>query len=151
VVGSFTIRKELQGRCLIVFLPGSHTPTCSNHLPLLVATADKLNKLGINIIVVCVNKTDDLDAWAEKHDPTHKLTFIPDMNGELTLAAGVGAWSERLGLIANRVAIVKDDKDAILAVIPELNADKQQSNGQCVVTGKDIGERVLAIFGEKQA
>ncbi len=150
VLENFTLASVLEGRCLIIVLPGANTPTCTTHLPQLVAAAETLGAVGVKIIVACVNRTDDVYAWAKIHDPANKLQYIPDMTGEFILALGIGSWSDRLGLMGNRVAIVKDESHDVIAIMPELDANGIQCNGQCTTTGTNIAQKVHSLFEGKR-
>lgn len=151
VLAEYTLRGELRGRSLIVFLPGANTDTCTNHLPILVAGIPELNAMSVKVHVVAVNRTDDLYAWAKQYDPESLVNLIPDMDAEFTLAVGVAAWSGRLGMMANRVAVITDADGVVLDIVPEVDESNAQKNRQCVLTGTNIVEKVKTLFADNEA
>lgn len=85
---------------VVVFaVPGAFTPTCSaRHLPGYVAQAEAFAAQGIAIACFAVNDPFVMDAWAEAGKAKGKVTLLPDGNGTLTKALGVGMDGSGYGM-----------------------------------------------------
>ncbi len=87
------------GKRVIVFsLPGAFTPTCSSsHVPRYNQLAPMFFAQGIDeIICVSVNDAFVMSQW-QRSQNAHRLTFLPDGNGEFTDAMGLLVGKEDLG------------------------------------------------------
>ena len=86
-------------KAVVFAVPGAFTPTCSaRHLPGYVAQADAFATQGIAIACFAVNDPFVMDAWAEAGKAKGKVTMLPDGNGQLTKALGVGMDGSGYGL-----------------------------------------------------
>lgn len=127
-------RKLLGRRVIMVGLPGAFTPVCTGqHLPALVAMADKLKQSGIDeIVCIATNSPWVMQVWAEKIDPENRLTFLSDGNMEFSRAAGLtarstdyylGECSARYSMILNHAVIeklaVEDQIEAFACTRPD--------------------------------
>ncbi|MEL7536361.1 MAG: glutathione peroxidase [Pseudomonadota bacterium] len=87
------------GKTVIVFsLPGAFTPTCSSsHVPRFNQLAPAFNELGVDdIVCISVNDAFVMNEWREEQS-AHRLTFLPDGNGEFTDKMGLLTGKEDLG------------------------------------------------------
>lgn len=88
-----------KGRTVVVFsLPGAFTPTCSSHqLPRYNELYETFKDHGVDeIVVVSVNDTFTMNAWAKDQD-AEKITFFPDGNGDFTRGMGMLVDKRDLG------------------------------------------------------
>lgn len=112
----------LAGRKVVLFgVPGAYTPACSGqHLPGYIAKADAFKAKGVDAIVcVAVNDPFVMKKWGEDLGATGKVTLLPDGNGELTKAMGLGFDGSGFGLgtrCMRFAAIVEDGVVKKLAV-----------------------------------
>ena len=88
---SFTSGDLFAGKTVIVFgLPGAFTPTCSSaHVPRYNELQPVFAANGVDD-VVCISVNDGfvMEAW-QKDEDAHRLTFVPDGNGEFTAGLGL--------------------------------------------------------------
>lgn len=94
-----TTEELFKNKTVIVFsLPGAFTPTCSSsHLPRYDELAPVFKEHGVDdILVVSVNDTFVMNAWAEDQGTEH-IKFIPDGNGEFSEGMGMLVDKEDLG------------------------------------------------------
>lgn len=103
-----------KGRKIILFaVPGAFTPTCSNkHLPGYIEEEAALKAKGIDeIACLAVNDPFVMQHWGEVAGATGKITMIPDGNGDLTRAMGLGmdGAGAGLGFRAKRFVMLVDD------------------------------------------
>jgi peroxiredoxin len=87
----------------VIGVPGAFTPVCSEeHVPGLVANADKLRKWGFRQIV-CIVASDPFatDAWAKLMDPQGKVRFVSDGNLD---------FAREFGLIVHEHKLVLGDR-----------------------------------------
>ena len=87
------------GKTVIVFsLPGAFTPTCSSsHVPRFNQLAPAFKALGVDdIVCVSVNDAFVMNEWQSEQN-AHRLTFLPDGNGEFTDKMGLLTGKEDLG------------------------------------------------------
>lgn len=94
-----TTDELFKGKKVIVFsLPGAFTPTCSSsHLPRYDELAPAFKANGVDdIIVVSVNDTFVMNAWADNQD-TKNITFLPDGSGHFTKGMDMLVSKDDLG------------------------------------------------------
>ena len=87
------------GKTVIVFsLPGAFTPTCSSsHVPRFNQLAPAFHELGVDeIVCISVNDAFVMNEWQQEQN-AHRLTFLPDGNGEFTDKMGLLTGKEDLG------------------------------------------------------
>ena len=90
-----------KGRKVVLFgTPGAFTPACSQkHLPGYVAGADKIKAQGVDeIICMAVNDPFVMQHWGEVAAAAGKVTMLPDGNGAVTAALGLGFDASGAGL-----------------------------------------------------
>ncbi|EGP90144.1 unnamed protein product [Zymoseptoria tritici ST99CH_1A5] len=106
---------KLQGKNIIVGVPGAFTPPCSSQVPGYVEKADAFKAKGVNgIYIVAVNDQFVVQAWKEKLGAKHEnVHFLADDTGAFTEAAGMSF--DASGLLGNNrssryVAVVESGK-----------------------------------------
>lgn len=94
-----TTRELFADKTVVVFaLPGAFTPTCSSaHVPRYEELYDALRAAGVDdVLCVSVNDAFVMDAW-KVDQQAHRITFVPDGNGEFTEAMGMLVDKDQLG------------------------------------------------------
>ncbi|KAL7010071.1 hypothetical protein EMMF5_000090 [Cystobasidiomycetes sp. EMM_F5] len=84
---------NLEGKNIIVGVPGAFTPTCSNQIPGYIKDADDFIAKGVKAIyVVTVNDQFVTEAWKDKLGASGngKIHFLADDAGKFTAAIGMG-------------------------------------------------------------
>ncbi|MEI8396809.1 MAG: peroxiredoxin [Rhodospirillaceae bacterium] len=90
-----------KGKKVVLFaLPGAFTPTCSaRHLPGFVDKAHDLKTKGVDSIVcLSVNDPFVMKAWGDAQKAGDTVFLLPDGNGALTAALGLGFDGSAFGL-----------------------------------------------------
>lgn len=123
------------GKKIIFFgVPGAYTPAChKTHLPGYVAKADEIKAKGIDeIVCVAVNDPFVMKVWGDQQGAAGKVTMLPDGNGALTEALGLGfdGSGAGLGTRSKRFSLVAED-----GVIKSLEIE--DSPGDVTVTGAE--------------
>lgn len=103
-----------KGRKVVLFgVPGAYTPTChKEHLPGYINRADDLKSKGVDeIVCLSVNDPFVMKAWGEETGASGKVTMLPDGNGAITEALGLGVdmSGAGLGTRCKRFSMVVDD------------------------------------------
>lgn len=87
-------------RVALFSVPGAYTPTCSAaHLPGFVKFADALRGKGIDeIACTAVNDFFVMTAWAKTSGVDHRVTMLPDGNGDFVKALGLSFDGSKFGM-----------------------------------------------------
>ena len=126
-----TTRDVFAGKKVVVFaLPGAFTPTCSSsHVPRYNELADDFAKRGVDAIVcISVNDAFVMNAWAIDQD-SHRITFLPDGNGDFTRSMGMLVDKASLGFGPRSwrySMLVKDGVIEKMFIEPEVDGDPFQ-------------------------
>ncbi|KXN85163.1 Putative peroxiredoxin pmp20 [Leucoagaricus sp. SymC.cos] len=112
---------DLNGKNLIIGVPGAFTGTCSRQIPGFIEAYDDFKARGIhNIYVVSVNDVFVMKAWKENLAPRGtNVQFIADDKGAFTGALGLlFDATPRLGGPRSKryVIVVEDGKVSSIAV-----------------------------------
>lgn len=93
--------KLLQGKVILVGVPGAFTKTCSTiHIPGFIKYSMQF-KLKFNIdLIYCIAINDPyvMHSWGELHSPAEIMQFVSDGNGEFTKALGLTQDLKHLGM-----------------------------------------------------
>lgn len=93
--------KLLQGRVILVGVPGAFTKTCSTiHIPGFIKYSTQF-KLLFNVDLMCCIAINDpyvMHSWGELHCPAEIMQFVSDGNGEFTKALGLTPDLNHLGM-----------------------------------------------------
>jgi peroxiredoxin len=123
-----------EGKTVLFGLPGAYTGTCHKvHLPGYLARADELKGKGVaRIVCLAVNDPFVMAAWGEVSGVGDKIFMLPDGNGELTAALGLGfdGSGAGLGTRAKRFSMVLED-----GVVKSLEVEEKP--GEVTVSGAD--------------
>lgn len=134
------IDKNPSKKCVIFTIPGAFTNTCQfDHLPTIVSTVDKMEKLGYAVFLLSVNNADTMHYWYQSRgiDPA-RVRPISDPKAVLTEALGLAWESERLGKVAKRAALIVNDK-----TIESMQIDEDPRN-VCNSSGESVYKSLLA-------
>ncbi|KAF8581186.1 Redoxin [Ramaria rubella] len=126
---------NLQGKNLIIGVPGAFTPSCSSQVPAYISDYEKFTAKGVKgIYVVSVNDAFVTKAWKEKlasgGTPIH---FIADDKGAFTSAIGLifdaspllgGPRAKRYALIVDNGKVTSVHVESSPSDVKETAADK---------------------------
>ena len=124
-----------KGKKVALFaVPGAYTGTCHKmHMPSIVQNADAIKAKGVDTIAVTgVNDVFVMSAWKRDTDPSNKVDFLADGNGEFAKAIDLtfDGSGNGLGLRSKRYAMVVDN-----GVVKTLNIE--EAPGKVEVSGGD--------------
>lgn len=102
-----TLLDMLQGRCLILTLPGAFTPTCSTlHVPAFEAAAPRLRELGINrLFILTGNDVFAQRVWADALG-LRELEMIADWDMTFSHNYGNALFRHGLGVRPKREVLL---------------------------------------------
>ncbi len=116
------------GKSVVLFsLPGAFTPTCSSsHVPRYNQLVPQFNANGIDdVICVSVNDAFVMNEW-QRSQNAHRLTFLPDGNGEFSDEMGLLVGKEDLGFGKRSwrySMLVRDGVIEKMFIEPEVDGD----------------------------
>ena len=115
-------------------VPGAYTGTCHKmHMPSITQHADAIKGKGIDTIAVTsVNDVFVMSAWKRDTDPSNKVEFLADGNGDFAKAIDLtfDGSGNGLGVRSKRYAMVVDN-----GVVKTLNIE--EAPGKVDVSGGD--------------
>lgn len=117
-----------KGRKIVLFaVPGAFTPSCAlKHLPGYISEANSIKAKGVDeIICLAVNDPFVMKHWGEVAGADGKVTMLPDGNGELTKALGLGmdGSGAGLGFRSKRFSMIVED-----GVVKDLQVEEKASD-----------------------
>ncbi|HKA73201.1 MAG TPA: peroxiredoxin [Xanthobacteraceae bacterium] len=124
-----------KGKKVALFaVPGAYTGTCHKmHMPSIVQNADAIKGKGVDAIAVTsVNDVFVMSAWKRDTDPSNKVEFLADGNGEFAKAVDLtfDGSGNGLGVRSKRYSMVVDN-----GVVKALNIE--EAPGKVEVSGGD--------------
>ena len=130
-----TTDEVFKGKKVALFaVPGAYTGTCHKmHMPSIVQNADAIKAKGVDTIAVTgVNDVFVMSAWKRDTDPSNKVDFLADGNGEFAKAIDLtfDGSGNGLGVRSKRYAMVVDN-----GVVKTLNIE--EAPGKVEVSGGD--------------
>jgi peroxiredoxin len=117
-----------KGRKIVLFaVPGAFTPSCAlKHLPGYINEANSIKAKGVDeIICLAVNDPFVMKHWGEVAGADGKVTMLPDGNGELTKALGLGmdGSGAGLGFRSKRFSMIVED-----GIVKDLQVEEKASD-----------------------
>jgi len=117
-----------KGRKIVLFaVPGAFTPSCAlKHLPGYINEANSIKAKGVDeIICLAVNDPFVMKHWGEVAGADGKVTMLPDGNGELTTALGLGmdGSGAGLGFRSKRFSMIVED-----GIVKDLQVEEKASD-----------------------
>ncbi|KAK2970966.1 hypothetical protein RJ640_027447 [Escallonia rubra] len=102
------------GKKVILFgVPGAFTPTCSTkHVPGFIEKAEEFKSKGVDeILLISVNDSFVMKAWAKTYPETKHVKFLADGSGKYTHALGLelDLSDKGLGTRSRRFALLIED------------------------------------------
>src|SRR5262247_4214531 len=124
-----------KGKKVALFaVPGAYTGTCHKmHLPSIFLNAYAIKGKGVDAIAVTsVNDVFVMSAWKRDTDPSNKVEFLADGNGEFAKAVDLtfDGSGNGLGVRSKRYSMVVDN-----GVVKALNIE--EAPGKVEVSGGD--------------
>jgi glutaredoxin/glutathione-dependent peroxiredoxin len=124
-----------KGKKVALFaVPGAYTGTCHKmHMPSIVQNAEAIKAKGIDTIAVTgVNDVFVMSAWKRDTDPSNKVDFLADGNGEFAKAIDLtfDGSGNGLGVRSKRYSMVVDN-----GVVKQLSVE--EAPGKVEVSGGD--------------
>ena len=124
-----------KGKKVALFaVPGAYTGTCHKmHMPSIVQNADAIKGKGVDTIAVTgVNDVFVMNAWKRDTDPSGKVEFLADGNGEFAKALDLtfDGSGHGLGTRSKRYSMLVED-----GVVKKLNLEP--APGKVEVSGGD--------------
>jgi peroxiredoxin len=130
-----TTDEVFKGKRVALFaVPGAYTGTCHKmHMPSIVQNAEAIKAKGVDTIAVTgVNDVFVMSAWKRDTDPSNKVDFLADGNGEFAKAIDLtfDGSGNGLGTRSKRYCMVVED-----GVVKKL--DIEEAPGKVEVSGGD--------------
>ncbi len=134
-VSTKTTADVFNGKTVALFaVPGAFTPTCDrNHLPGIVAEADRIRAKGVDTVAVTgVNDAFVLQAWAKASGADGAITFLADGNADFAKAVGLDMDGSSRGMGPRSLRYAMLVKNGIVAAL-----DVEDSPGQADVSSAE--------------